>query len=114
MPMVMGSQDQLQGVWINLLTNAVDALEERDGEIRISSRLVGREIRVVITDTGTGIPPEKMPRIFEPFFTTKAPGRGTGLGLSVCHRVIKQHGGDILVASQVGVGTQFTIILPVQ
>jgi two-component system NtrC family sensor kinase len=114
LPAVMGSQDQLQGVWINLLTNAVDALEERDGEIRISSRLAGREIRVVITDTGTGIPPEKLPRIFEPFFTTKAPGRGTGLGLSVCHRVIKQHGGDILVASQVGVGTQFTVILPIQ
>jgi two-component system NtrC family sensor kinase len=114
MPKVMGSQDQLQGVWINLLTNAVDALEELDGKIHISSRFAGREIRVVITDTGVGIPPEKLPRIFEPFFTTKAPGRGTGLGLSVSHRVIKQHGGDILVASQVGVGTQFTVILPVQ
>jgi two-component system NtrC family sensor kinase len=114
MPQVMGSHDQLQGVWINLLTNAVDALEEIDGEIHISSRLAGREVRVDITDTGVGIPPEKLPRIFEPFFTTKAPGRGTGLGLSVSHRVIKQHGGDILVASQVGVGTQFTVILPVQ
>jgi two-component system NtrC family sensor kinase len=114
LPPVLGSQDQLQGVWINLLTNAVDALEDHGGEVRISSRQTGKEIRVTFADTGRGIPPEKLSSIFEPFYTTKAPGRGTGLGLSVCHRVIKQHGGDILAASQIGVGTQFTVVLPVQ
>lgn len=112
LPRIIGSQDQLQTVWINLLANAIDALEDSAGEIRISSRRVGDEIRVVFADTGKGIPPEKLSRIFEPFYTTKAPGRGTGLGLSVCHRVIKQHGGHILAASQIGIGTQFTVVLP--
>ena len=114
LPLIMASQDHLQGVWINLLSNAFDALNDPDRprEIRISSRLQGTEVRVLISDTGQGIPPERLSRIFEPFYTTKAPGRGTGLGLSVCHRIIKQHGGRILVDSQMGSGTQFTIVLP--
>ncbi len=113
MPQVMASQDHLQGVWINLMTNALDALESDPKEIRIGTRLQGNEVRITISDSGQGIPPERLSRIFEPFYTTKAPGRGTGLGLSLCHRIIKQHGGRILVDSQMGVGTQFTVILPV-
>jgi two-component system NtrC family sensor kinase len=113
LPAVMASKDHLQGVWINLLSNAIDALENGHNDIRITTRHQGNEVRVLIADNGKGIPPERLTRIFEPFYTTKAPGRGTGLGLSVCHRVIKQHGGRILVDSQLGLGTQFTVILPV-
>ncbi len=113
LPKVMASQDHLQGVWLNLLTNALDALDSGPSEIRILTRLQGNEVRVMVSDSGKGIPPDRLSRIFEPFYTTKAPGRGTGLGLSVCHRVIKQHGGRILVDSQIGMGTQFTVILPI-
>ncbi|NMC12972.1 MAG: GAF domain-containing protein [Chloroflexi bacterium] len=113
LPPITGSPDHLQGVWLNLLTNAMDALESTSSEIRVSSALNGNEIRVVVSDNGKGIPAERLNRIFEPFYTTKAPGRGTGLGLSLCHRVIKQHGGHILVDSQIDVGTKFTVILPI-
>lgn len=112
LPKVMASQDHLQGVWLNLLTNALDSLESGPNEIRVTTRQQGNEVRVTVADTGKGIPPDRLSRIFEPFYTTKAPGRGTGLGLSVCHRVIKRHGGRILVDSQINVGTQFTVILP--
>ncbi len=111
--LIMASQDHIQGVWLNLVMNAIDALENDGGEIRITTRQAGSEIRVSVIDTGIGIPPERLPRIFEPFYTTKAPGRGTGLGLSVCHRIVKLHGGQILVSSQVGKGTEFIVALPV-
>jgi len=67
---------------------------------------------VEISDTGTGIPEEVLPRIFDPFFTTKPVGVGTGLGLSICHSLITTMGGEIEVASKVGVGTRFLILLP--
>jgi two-component system NtrC family sensor kinase len=112
-PLIPASQDHLQGVWLNMLLNAMDAMENNHGEIRISTQLLGKEIRVKIVDNGKGIPPERISRIFEPFYTTKEPGKGTGLGLSVCHRIVKQHGGHILVDSQVGIGTEFTVVLPI-
>lgn len=112
LPRVEASRDHLQGVWLNLLLNARDALNDQSGEIRVTSRRVGNELHVTVADTGMGITPEKLPRIFEPFYTTKAPGRGTGLGLAMCHRIVKQHGGHIRVDSRVGQGTLFTIILP--
>lgn len=113
LPLVNASPDHLQGVWLNLLTNAMDSTEDLPGEIRISTSLIANDIQVVIADNGRGIPAERLERIFEPFFTTKAPGRGTGLGLAVCKRIIKQHGGRIQVESQPGSGTRFTVILPV-
>lgn len=113
LPSINGSPDHLQGVWLNLLTNAMDALDNAINEIHVISSFHGNEIRIIVSDNGKGIPPERLNRIFEPFYTTKAPGRGTGLGLSLCHRVIKQHGGHILVDSQMGVGTKFTIMLPI-
>jgi two-component system NtrC family sensor kinase len=113
LPLILASQDRLLGVWLNLLLNAIDAIEHEHGKLQISTFQKGDEIHVVLTDNGKGIPPERIERIFEPFYTTKAPGRGTGLGLSVCHQVIKQHDGHILVDSQVGEGTRFTVILPV-
>jgi two-component system, NtrC family, sensor kinase len=112
LPTVMASQDQLQGVWINLLLNAIDALEKPNGEISIASRYTRGQVQVSITDNGIGIDEDHLARIFEPFFTTKSPGRGTGLGLSVCLRVIKFHGGEILVESHTGSWTRFTVTLP--
>ena len=103
----------MQGVWLNLILNAVDAIDDDVGKISVVTKKFGNEIRVTIADTGKGIPQERISRIFEPFYTTKEPGRGTGLGLSVCHRTIKQHGGHILVDSQIGSGTEFTVILPI-
>jgi two-component system NtrC family sensor kinase len=112
LPRIIASRDHLQGVWINLMLNAFDALEGAPGEVRITTRKQGNEFRITIADTGKGIPPDKVSRIFEPFYTTKEAGRGTGLGLSLCHRIIKQHGGYILVESQVGAGTKFIVVLP--
>jgi two-component system NtrC family sensor kinase len=113
LPRVMASGDHLQGVWLNLILNAFDAFDGQPGEIRISTRRRDREAQVIIEDTGKGIAPDVLPHIFEPFYTTKLPGQGTGLGLSVCHQIIKQHNGQILVDSKTGQGTRFTIVLPI-
>lgn len=113
LPLIHASHDHLQSVWINLILNAFDAIEDNQGEVQVASRLQANEIRVTVTDNGKGIPPERVSRIFEPFFTTKMPGRGTGLGLSVCHRIVKQHGGYIQVESQIGRGTTFITTLPI-
>lgn len=112
MPEIVASKNQIQGVWINLIVNSIDAIDKEHGRITISSRYADHEFRVVITDNGKGIPEDQLTRIFEPFFTTKVAGKGTGLGLSVCLRVIKEHQGSIQVESQTGKGSRFTIILP--
>ncbi|NLF50400.1 MAG: GAF domain-containing protein [Leptolinea sp.] len=112
LPMIMASQENLSGVWVNILINAMDATGDREGKVKIVTQQSGSEIRIIISDNGHGIEAERLKRIFDPFYTTKEVGKGTGLGLSICHRVIKQHGGNILVDSKVGVGTTFTIILP--
>ncbi len=115
LPLIMASQDRLQGVWVNLLANAIDSFDESEHrEIRISTSATANEVRVTVMDTGKGIPAEKLNRIFEPFYTTKAPGKGTGLGLSLCHRIVKQHGGSIHVDSKLGAGTIFTISFPIR
>ena len=113
LPLLRASPNHLQGVWLNLIMNGLDAMDKEEKRIRIVSFQQGNDVRVSITDNGQGIPPEKLSRIFEPFFTTKDRDRGTGLGLSVCHRVVKQHGGLILVDSKVGEGTTFTVVIPV-
>jgi two-component system NtrC family sensor kinase len=112
MPTILASQDQIQGVWINLLLNAIDAIDKETGEISVSAGFSGNQFQVEIIDNGKGIPTEHLSRVFEPFFTTKSPGRGTGLGLSVCMRVIRHHGGMIQVDSQPGKWTKFTVTLP--
>ena len=112
LPPVQANADQLQGVWLNLMVNAVDAIGDGPGEIRISSRPQEQAICVSVADDGKGIPADQIPHIFEPFYTTKEPGRGTGLGLSVCHQVVQAHGGEIRVESQPGRGTVFTVLIP--
>ena len=113
LPAVMTSVDHLQGVWLNLLINAIDAIDPGPGTIHIKTGQIDDTIQVSVIDNGMGIPPERISRIFEPFYTTKDPGRGTGLGLSVCHQIVTRHGGQILVTSQPDEGTAITVSLPI-
>jgi len=105
---------RMQEVFLNLLMNAVQAIKETPGQIKIAaSRDDGRDQAVVtVEDTGVGIPKEEVDRIFDPFFTTKEIGAGTGLGLSIVYGIIDKHQGTISVESREGEGTRFTIRLP--
>ena len=113
---VQGNPIQLEQVFINLLTNARDALSEVPEErkkIRIVSSLERDRIRIVFEDTGPGIPAEIAKRVFDPFFTTKEVGTGTGLGLSITYSIVKEHGGDISLSKTPGGGATFTVEVPV-
>jgi C4-dicarboxylate-specific signal transduction histidine kinase len=110
---VEGNSIQLEQVFINLLTNARDAVADSPRKvIRISGSVGSGAVEVVFADTGPGIPPEFERRIFDPFFTTKEVGKGTGLGLSITYGIIKEHGGTISVVSRAGEGATFLIRLP--
>jgi two-component system NtrC family sensor kinase len=112
-PKVQCYPSQLNQVFMNVLSNAAQAIDN-DGEIHISTRKLPNErVEVSIRDTGKGMNKATLEKIFDPFFTTKGLGSGTGLGLSISYGVIQKHGGDILVSSEVGKGTEFKIILPV-
>lgn len=113
LPFILVSKDHLQSVWINLLMNAIDSMDKSPGQIGITTKLDHESVQIIISDNGTGIPPEKISRIFEPFYTTKPSGKGTGLGLSISQRIVKQHGGSIHATSQPGIGSQFTVTLPI-
>jgi len=115
-PGVKADPNQMHQVLMNLCTNASHAMSADGGRLSIRVTTVetsqGRMVRCQVSDTGSGIPENVLPRIFEPFFTTKGPGKGTGLGLSVVHGIVRNHGGSITVQSDVGKGTTFTIDLP--
>ncbi|MCL6450245.1 MAG: GAF domain-containing protein [Acetobacteraceae bacterium] len=116
LPRISADGQRLEQVLINLLLNAKDAVEEQEGQRRITIRtraMKEREAEVSVADTGHGIKPEHLPHIFNPFFTTKKAGKGTGLGLSVSLGIVETHGGRILVESEPGRGSTFTVILPV-
>jgi two-component system, NtrC family, sensor kinase len=102
---------QLNQVFLNLLVNAAQAIES-NGTIGIETKRVNDNARVLITDTGQGIPPENISKIFEPFFTTKPVGKGTGLGLHLVYNIVKKHGGTVRVESEIGKGTTFTVDIP--
>jgi len=104
---------QLNQVFLNLLVNAAHAIEHH-GIVKIRTGCLDDLIWIEISDTGAGISSENLRRIFEPFFTTKPIGTGTGLGLSLSYGIVKRHGGRIDVKSEVGVGTTFTIWLPIR
>jgi signal transduction histidine kinase len=107
--LVNGNPNQLQQVLVNLMLNAVQAMQP-DGRLGLAVSSQGKEARIVISDTGAGIPPEALSRIFDPFFTTK--NEGTGLGLSLSYAIVKDHSGEIEVESVQGQGTTFTLTLP--
>lgn len=113
LPVVQADRHMLQQVFLNLLTNALDAIEG-EGEVRIAAFPVPGQVEVVLQDTGCGIPREHLARIFDPFFTTKDVGKGTGLGLAICQGILEQHGGSIEVRSDgLGTGTTVAVRLPV-
>ncbi len=105
----------MQQVFLNLISNALDALNGiRKKEIDVDICPEGEFVRVTVADNGCGIAPENVPKIFDPFFTTKRPGKGTGLGLSVSQSIVNAHGGEIRCVSEVGVGTKFKVLLPIE
>jgi two-component system NtrC family sensor kinase len=99
---------------LNLINNALYALEKDGGNIDITTYLAGRNVMVIVEDDGPGIPKANLDRIFDPFFTTKPVGEGNGLGLSICFGIIQRMGGSITVHSTVDVGTRFEILLPLE
>jgi signal transduction histidine kinase len=111
-PQVWGAAGELKQVFLNLVVNATQALEQ-EGTIQIASRQADTHVEVTIADDGCGIPLEQQDRIFDPFFTTKPVGEGTGLGLAISHQILRAHGGEILLASAPGDGTTFTVRLPI-
>jgi signal transduction histidine kinase len=113
---VRGHVGPLNQVFMNLLTNAAQAIAEDKGQgtIEISTSRKGGEVQVTIADDGPGIPPEVLPRIFDPFYTTKDVGKGSGLGLSIVHGIVERHGGRIEVESAPSKGTRFVVTLPVR
>lgn len=113
LPAVTCSPSQINQVFLNLINNAAQSIEPGPGVITLTTRREGADrVAVEVADNGKGIPPEVLPRIFDPFFTTKDVGKGTGLGLSIAYKIVQQHGGTISVDSVVGVGTKFTVVLP--
>jgi signal transduction histidine kinase len=115
-PAVWGNEARLGQVFLNLLINAAHSLPEgrsHHNEIAVTTATAGDFVAVEVRDTGTGIAPEILPRLFDPFFTTKPVGVGTGLGLTICRRIVTALGGTIGVESAVGRGTVFRVTLPV-
>ncbi|WPB81378.1 PAS domain S-box protein [Archangium violaceum] len=116
LPPVSASEGRLSQVFLNLIVNAAQAMRSGGTErnvLRVSTAVEGEWVRIDISDTGHGIPPEVLSRIFEPFFTTKPAGSGTGLGLSISQSIIQKMGGEMRVRSEAGRGTTFTLLLPV-
>lgn len=112
-PFVLGNRIQLEQVFLNLLTNARDAVDSRQKKaVLLRSDVRGKSVEVTFQDSGIGISSENLTRIFDPFFTTKAVGEGTGLGLSISYGIIKEHQGHISVQSRQGEGSTFHIMLP--
>jgi PAS domain S-box-containing protein len=111
LPSLMVDRHMIEQVLMNLILNAIQAIKS-GGEIAIRTRISDDTCAIDVQDTGCGIPPHLLSRIFDPFFTTKSTGEGTGLGLSVSLGIVERHGGRILVESEVGKGTTFTVCLP--
>jgi signal transduction histidine kinase len=113
-PAIVCSPSQVNQVFLNLITNAAQAMHGGQGTITLTTRSDGNGVAVEVADNGKGIPPDVLPKIFDPFFSTKEIGKGTGLGLSISYKIVQQHGGRIDVESKVGSGTQFTVWLPLK
>ena len=118
LPLVRCSPAQLNQVFTNIIANALDAMFDHDSDpkqLTIATRVLGSDqVQISIRDTGPGMSPEVKDKIFNPFFTTKAVGKGTGLGLGICFKIVEHHQGRIEVNSQVGEGTEFLITLPTE
>jgi PAS domain S-box-containing protein len=119
LPDVVCNIGELNQVFLNLIVNAAHAIHDAgkdssNGEIKVSTALAGEDVVIRISDNGCGVPPENLAKLYDPFFTTKEVGRGTGQGLAITHSIlVDKHGGEISVQSEVGVGTEFMLRLPV-
>jgi len=115
LPPIIGDPNQLIQVFLNLISNAEQAIKEvrNSGKIKIRIGKLGSRIFATVRDDGPGIKPEALPKLFDPFFTTKRPGGGTGLGLSICMSIVREHGGNIEAESIPEGGASFTIYLPI-
>lgn len=115
LPVVRVDCNVLKQIVINIVMNALQAMEPKGGSLLVETRALNSfEVCIVIADTGPGIAAESLARIFEPYFTTKRPGEGTGLGLFVTRTLVENLGGRIEVSSAVGEGTSFTVTLPAE
>jgi signal transduction histidine kinase len=112
LPLIKGNNTELEQVLINLLVNAMDATE-RGGAVRLEARRANERVQIQVRDTGSGISPDHLTKIFDPFFTTKDVGAGTGLGLAITYRIVDDHDGTIVVASDPDHGTTFTVHFPI-
>jgi signal transduction histidine kinase len=115
LPEVMGTDTQLQQLFLNIITNAEYFMIQahKGGTLTITTQRSNNHVRVSFTDDGPGIPPENMQYLFTPFFTTKEVGKGTGLGLSICHGIVTDHGGKIWAESKLNEGATFIVELPI-
>src|SRR5262249_728175 len=115
LPLAMVDPHQVQQVVVNIINNARQAMESHQpkGRLNVTTESQGDFVRVIIQDNGPGIPEENLSKIFDPFCTTKEVGQGTGLGLSLCYGIIKEHGGRIVPRSKPGEGATFVIELPI-
>ncbi len=114
LPSIQADPKQLEQVLLNLINNSLDAMPQ-GGELKLEAALPEEQMAMIrVSDTGTGIEPHNMDKLFQPMFTTKGMGSGTGLGLAICQAIIKEHGGEIEVESQLDRGTTFSIYLPAQ
>jgi two-component system NtrC family sensor kinase len=114
LPMLFVDGDQIQQVFMNILLNAADAMSKDGGMLRIRTAQKNDKVEIAFSDTGCGIPKEHLSKLFDPFFTTKQTGKGTGLGLAISYGIIQSHNGEINVESEVGKGSTFRIVLPVE
>jgi len=112
LPPLRGDESRLGQVVMNLVLNAIQAMDTETRRLRVATSRADHLVRIEVEDTGSGISPESLRRIYEPFFTTKPAGQGTGLGLFIAHQIVTEMGGAILVRSEPGKGTLFTVELP--
>jgi signal transduction histidine kinase len=114
-PAIFADRQQLRQVFLNLFTNAADAMSDGGTlTLRVRNDAGAAAVVVEVADTGVGIPAEHLARVLEPFFTTKEEGKGTGLGLAICKRIVQQHNGTLEVESAAGEGTTIRVTLPVR
>jgi len=112
LPPIQASPTEIQQVLLNLVNNAIDAVDKPGGTVTVGTRAEGEAVVLEVRDTGKGIPEANLERIFDPFFTTKPVGQGTGLGLSICYGIVEKAGGKIAVESEIEQGTTFTVSFP--
>jgi two-component system NtrC family sensor kinase len=112
-PRLECNPSQLNQVFLNLINNAAQAIPG-EGKVTIRTRMEGGLVRIDVSDTGTGIPPEVQSKIFDTYFTTKPVGEGTGLGLPIVKSIVEEHGGEVKFTTRAGVGTTFSVFLPTQ